>query len=272
MMKKSSKKIQIYLMLFVIIGVFPFQKTNAQSLVETLYTYDKPLPVIDGVFENSVWDTNEAIDVTLYSTTNQSDTMVVSLMAVYEKASENITFGFIIGDTTQGDDRFGIIVESNPANDLYEDSPWGFGGTHDLKIHFIQPNYGDDGYTFPNQFEGGADTSQGGVNHVTSKSTYAGNEYSIEMMTPLDSVELDTLDFSLSEDQQIGFTMIYLDNPTSTIYTQFRKKDLDWDYCKLVVGPKPSPTPTKAFSWKLTVIISLPVLAIITILTKRKNN
>lgn len=48
--------------------------------------------------------------------------------------------------------------------------------------------------------------------------------------------------------------------------------NIDWDYCKLVVGPKPSPTTSmNVFSWQSTIIISLPALAII-ILKKRKNN
>jgi hypothetical protein len=246
-MKKILLKICPIFILMLIMGILPLQNVNATSLLHRLYTYTETMPVIDGVLENTIWDTTTKIDVTLYNKDNQSETVIVSVMAVYDSVSDNITFGFIVNDTTQDEDILGIVFETNPAKELYVDSPsWGFGGIHDLKVHNLDTalNYGLDGYTIDGDFDGLEDTTSGGVNNIISKSTYNANEYFIEMTTELNSTELATLDFSLGLNDQINFTLIYADEPASNIYTQYRETDNDWDYCQLKVAPKPTVSPT----------------------------
>ncbi|NHJ47344.1 MAG: hypothetical protein FK733_06095 [Asgard group archaeon] len=266
-----NKKIQFF-MILSIIGTLCLIQTHpivAQVNVGMFYSEPADTPVIDGTFESSVWDGNLAKDITLYDVSNQSNFLIIALMAVFNTTSDNLTLGFYIEDSTASfADILGIVFETDPAYELYIDTPnWGFGGGHDIKVHYFDTNNGVDGYTDLGEFDGMEDTYTGGVNHVNSKSTFTGSMYHVEMTAPLDSIEVGSIDYSLAVNDVINFTLIYAEDTSGITYTQYREADNDWDYCELKIGPHP--TSSLAFG-KPLLLLSIVTIACTIIYIKRK--
>jgi len=247
-LKKRNKNI-IFVTLFIPFMVFLLiPKVQAANLTNTLYSFEEPVPEIDGFFESSIWNTTTMINVTLYDITDQLTTMNISVMSVYNESLGLITFGFIFEDNVPDLDTFGIVFKTNAAYDLYVDnSGWGYGIGHDVKWLDIESDDSYDLVTVDYGFESmSPDSSNGGTgDDVYSRNTHNGLSYNTELKFYLDSGDPGTMDVSLAHNDQIDFTLYYGDFTTSTYYNQLREDDNDFDYCSLVIGePYTSNPPT----------------------------
>lgn len=236
-MKFSLKKICNLIFLFLIIGIIPIQKTQSFVLSNTLHSYAGSTPIIDDIFESSIWDEPKEEKILLYDIELQSNSLEISVKSVFDETSGNITFSITIPDTSANIDIFWFVFRTNSTNELvYYDNDWAYGLHQDMKIFYTFENKGHDGYTFWNNIDGNMDIVLSGQNDVFARGTHDGSKYQIEMTTPLDSGDRNGTDFNLALNDQIEFTVFYLEDTSDIYFTQIRESDNDFDYCILKIG------------------------------------
>jgi len=267
-MKFNAKLIEV-IFLFIVISCIPIKITHAATQKGILYSYNENDALYDGILESSIWNPTRAIDITLYNIDDQSITMNISILSIFNIVNGSLSFGISIPDTTHGFDIFVLCFKVNPVEPLtIFDSQWGHGIGHDLKIISCYDGLTADGITHEHAFNGRSDVVVAGTEDTYSNGVWDGSQYVIELHTFLDSGDTNGADYSLAENSQIDFFCVYLEETSGYTYTQVREDDGDYDYCTLNVGSSVLSGPSLLF------IISglITTLFVISSITKKKNS
>jgi len=266
-MKINSKMIKL-LLVFIIISCIPIRITQSTVLVNTLYSYSENDPIYDGVLEDTLWKTTRAIDITLYNIDDQTQTMVISIMSIYNEVNGSLSFGVIIPDATYDRDTFGIVFKTNATEELaVYNIEWGFGVGHNLKAIYCADNATGDGLSAWYELDGLYDEDAGGTEDTYGAGTYDGSKYIYEMHTFLDTGDTNGADYSLARNDKIEFLVLYLEADSSATYIQIRETDGDYDYCILNIGKQELLGPSTWFI-VASLVASLAVIAYVS--RKRK--
>jgi len=117
---KFVNKIAIIAFFVVLIGFTPVLNANAKILTGTIYSQLSDKPIVDGYLNDPEWSNAITESYTMYSHTNQSDTMALEVKSIYSDFN-SISYGFTVyDDNFIGAEVFVIFIKVNESADLVQ--------------------------------------------------------------------------------------------------------------------------------------------------------
>ncbi|MCK5183363.1 MAG: hypothetical protein KAQ95_03575 [Candidatus Heimdallarchaeota archaeon] len=271
-MKKSN------LVILSISLLFLMSMTTVIGPVEIskLYSCLSPAPTVDGSFYSTAieWDEGIPINVTLFNIDDQTDKLIIQIMAVQDN-DYRIFFGVTIPNTIIEDDRLYLVfrdVEGAPLHLPPHKLSGSYGNTHDVIAMYMHNNHSVDMFTngsiqhtaFPNEYI--ADTDAGGVENTLGKCYHDGSKVTVELRKPFDSGDTAGHDFNLVVNGSIDMFIWFWDGDLGKHYTMIREADNDYDFLKLLIHCTDiSPVPV------VYILLGLMVTSVASILYKKKR-